>query len=131
MADNRRWYLDAACRDTDTELFFGGTAASNKEATKFCGRCPVRAECLEDALEYPPIDQYGVAGGLSAHERSSSLEISRRTEELTASARYAGNHFPRTRTTTKKFTPAHVGRKREGDSPATTPIFAVPGREQS
>ena len=73
MADNRRWHFRAACRDTDTELFFGGTAASNKEATKFCGRCPVRAECLEDALQYPPIDQYGVAGGISAHERKKIL----------------------------------------------------------
>lgn len=69
MANNRRWYLEAACRDTDTELFFGGTAASNKEATKFCNQCPVRSECLEDALQYQPIDQYGFFGGLSAHER--------------------------------------------------------------
>lgn len=74
MADNRRWYLDAACRDTDTELFFGGTAGSNKRATeKFCDRCPVRQECLEDSLQYPPIDQYGVAGGISAHERRKIL----------------------------------------------------------
>ncbi len=70
---NPRWYIQAACRGVDVDVFYGGTAASNQEATKFCNRCPVRSECLEDALMHPPIDQYGVSGGLSAHERRKIL----------------------------------------------------------
>ena len=75
MADkNPRWYLEAACRGVDVDVFFRGTAASNQEATtKFCNSCPVRQECLEDALQYPPIDQYGLIGGLSAHDRKKIL----------------------------------------------------------
>ena len=71
---NTRWYLQAACRCVDVDVFFRGTAESNKQATKnFCNSCPVRQECLEDALQYPPIDQYGLVGGLSAHERKKIL----------------------------------------------------------
>ena len=71
---NQRWYADADCRGVDVNTFFGGTAWSNQQATKkFCDRCPVRNDCLEDALQYPQIDQYGIAGGLSAHERRKLL----------------------------------------------------------
>ena len=73
MNSNPRWYLQAACRGVSVNVFYGGTAASNQQATKFCNRCPVRRECLEDSLQYPPIDQYGVAGGISAHERKKIL----------------------------------------------------------
>ena len=72
-AQNPRWYIQAACRGVDVDVFYGGTAGRNKEATQYCGQCPVRQECLEDSLQYPPIDQYGVAGGLSAHERKKIL----------------------------------------------------------
>ena len=70
MNSSQSWYADAACKGVDVNVFFRGTAASNQEATtKFCDSCPVRQDCLEDALQYPPIDQYGLAGGISAHER--------------------------------------------------------------
>lgn len=74
MNSSQSWYADAACKGVDVNVFFRGTAESNKQATKnFCDLCPVRTECLEDALQYPPIDQYGLAGGLSAHERKKIL----------------------------------------------------------
>ena len=73
MADNPRWYLEAACKDVDVDVFYGGTAGSNRQAAKFCAQCPVRKECLEDSLQYPPIDQYGLWGGISAHERRKIL----------------------------------------------------------
>ena len=74
MNSNQSWYADAACKGVDVNVFFRGTAASNQEATtKFCNSCPVRQECLEDSLKYPPIDQYGLVGGLSAHDRKKIL----------------------------------------------------------
>ena len=74
MNSSQSWYTDAACKGVDVNVFFRGTAESNKQATKnFCDSCPVRTECLEDALQYAPIDQYGLAGGLSAHERRKIL----------------------------------------------------------
>ena len=73
MANDPRWYLQAACKDVDVNVFYGGTAGSNRQAAKFCAQCPVRNECLEDALEYQPIDQYGFWGGISAHDRKKIL----------------------------------------------------------
>lgn len=35
-----------------------------------CAACPVRAECLDDALTYPKTsDQWGIFGGLTPTER--------------------------------------------------------------
>ena len=74
MADNnQRWYVQAVCKDTDVNVFYGGTAGSNRQAAKFCAQCPVRNECLEDALQYQPIDQCGLWGGISAHDRRKIL----------------------------------------------------------
>jgi hypothetical protein len=68
-----RWRERAACRDVDPELFFPtakpGTPAHDRQAApakKVCRRCPVREQCLTDALARLP---HGVAGGLTEHER--------------------------------------------------------------
>lgn len=68
----REWRERAACRDADPELFFP-TAESGPardvevaEAKAVCRRCPVRAQCLDEALARIP---YGIAGGLTEHER--------------------------------------------------------------
>lgn len=66
------WRERAACRDVDPELFFpvaeaGPVYDAQVAAAKaVCQRCPVRAECLVEALERMP---HGVAGGLTEHER--------------------------------------------------------------
>jgi WhiB family redox-sensing transcriptional regulator len=65
------WMHRAICRDEDPELFFpagtDGPALLQAAAAKaVCARCPIRAECLEFALEHLP---YGVAGGLDEDER--------------------------------------------------------------
>jgi WhiB family redox-sensing transcriptional regulator len=61
------WQDQALCAQVDPELFFvekGGTA---RPAKRICRECPVRAECLEYALES---DQgFGIWGGLSERER--------------------------------------------------------------
>lgn len=50
------WRMDAACVDADPELFFPveNTTAKRRarvrEAWEYCGACPVRSECYQDAV---------------------------------------------------------------------------------
>ncbi|MEU0119265.1 WhiB family transcriptional regulator [Streptomyces bobili] len=66
------WRQRAACRQEDPELFFpigtsGPALLQTEQAKAVCRRCPVRAQCLEWALE---TDQsLGVWGGTSETER--------------------------------------------------------------
>lgn len=67
LPDTPAWMAEAPCAQTDPEAFFpekGGTAAPGK---KVCRDCPVRAECLDYALEHD--ERFGVWGGLSERER--------------------------------------------------------------
>lgn len=82
------WMTDAACRDEDTELFFpiGGSeefAAQIEDAKAVCQACPVRADCLLDALDRP--HKYGIWGGLTETERANL----RRQRQRRASANRA------------------------------------------
>lgn len=66
------WRLQAACRDTDPDLFFpvGTTGAAIDQiaaARAVCMQCLARAECLEFALETN--QDSGVWGGTSEEER--------------------------------------------------------------
>lgn len=66
------WRDGAACRDHDPELFFpvseiGPGAEQVEQAKAVCATCPVRAECLEYALDNA-LD-YGIFGGLTESER--------------------------------------------------------------
>ena len=61
------FFDDAACRDTDTAVFFPTSDAHAAEAKAICATCPVREACLEFALETRPAD--GVWGGLTSIER--------------------------------------------------------------
>jgi WhiB family redox-sensing transcriptional regulator len=70
------WRARARCRteDVDPELFFpvgtsGPALLQEQEAKSFCRLCPVRAECLEDALEVPAGKDHGIFGGTTADER--------------------------------------------------------------
>ena len=77
MTDNarraqKRWRERAACRDVQPETFFPAAEAGPVRdaqvaaAKAVCARCPVRAECLTEALLRIP---HGIAGGLTEHER--------------------------------------------------------------
>lgn len=59
---------DALCAQADPDAWFpehgGGPATA---ARRICGRCPVRAECLDYALARR--EQYGIWGGLNIDER--------------------------------------------------------------
>ncbi|MGW7440352.1 WhiB family transcriptional regulator [Streptomyces sp. NPDC054849] len=67
------WRHDAACRETDPELFFpigntGPALLQIEEAKAVCRRrCPVMEQCLRWALDTNQTD--GVWGGLSEGER--------------------------------------------------------------
>lgn len=56
-----RWMLDASCRDLDTEAFFSTELDDVAAAKRVCLGCPVRARCLDAAVERG--EQYGVWGG--------------------------------------------------------------------
>lgn len=71
------WYYQAACQGTPSELWFpersgyrGGTPQDDR-AKQICGGCPVRLECLADALKEERGDgrRYGVRGGFGPKER--------------------------------------------------------------
>lgn len=61
------WQASAACAEYPTDLFFSGD--SDTEAIAVCEACPVKAECLAEALATPVRDDHGVAGGLTAAQR--------------------------------------------------------------
>ena len=68
------WREQAACRGSDPELFFPATDSdwgapaptTSHTARALCQRCPVRADCLEAALDS---DTYGVWGGTTRSQR--------------------------------------------------------------
>jgi hypothetical protein len=61
------WRADAVCAGSDTDLFFGHATTA---AMEVCSGCPVRAECLHDALAHETYHPgFGVWGGLTVAER--------------------------------------------------------------
>lgn len=69
-----QWQMQAACRGTDTAVFYHpdnerGPSRRRRDARakEICHRCPVMADCLSSALAAH--EPYGVWGGLSVNER--------------------------------------------------------------
>lgn len=66
------------CIQTDPELFFGESPGNNSlEAKAVCGRCEVREQCLEWALETRQED--GIWGGKGPKQRR-RIRRERRTQ---------------------------------------------------
>lgn len=68
------WHALAACAGMDEGMFFPAEGADGRpgayRAKRICAGCPVRRECLEDALAWEmPSTRVGVRGGLLASER--------------------------------------------------------------
>jgi WhiB family redox-sensing transcriptional regulator len=61
------WRHRALCREVGPALFFTEAGESTAEAKRVCAACPVRAECLDFALEQD--DRWGIWGGLDRRER--------------------------------------------------------------
>ncbi|TMZ63725.1 WhiB family transcriptional regulator [Klebsiella pneumoniae] len=67
---NNDWALDGACREHDPDAMFVQGAAQNR-AKLVCRGCPVRTECLADALDHRV--EFGVWGGMTERERRALL----------------------------------------------------------
>jgi WhiB family redox-sensing transcriptional regulator len=71
-AENDHWRSDAACRDTDPDLFFpvGTTGPALEQiatAQRVCQACLVQSDCLEFALMTN--QDSGIWGGTSEDDR--------------------------------------------------------------
>jgi len=64
------WASRGACRSSDPDTLFVQGAAQNRAKT-VCLGCPVRTECLADALDNRI--EFGVWGGMTERERRSLL----------------------------------------------------------
>lgn len=65
------WMEHASCSRDTADHFFPPTGRpglnAQSEAKQICAACPVRAECLQHALDHN--ETVGVWGGLTAYER--------------------------------------------------------------
>lgn len=66
-SDPLAWQQDGLCGQTDPEAFYPEKGGSTRDAKRVCGRCAVRAACLEYALDND--ERFGIWGGLSERER--------------------------------------------------------------
>ena len=64
------WSSDAACLNAHPDALFVQGAAQNR-AKAICMGCPVRAQCLADALDNRI--EFGVWGGMTERERRALL----------------------------------------------------------
>lgn len=67
--DGRDWTADALCGSRDPEMWFpnNGRVDQHRLAEAICQECPVRAQCLSEALANPWIT--GIWGGTSETDR--------------------------------------------------------------
>lgn len=66
VLEDQTWAVQAACSGTDPDALFVRGAAQ-RQARQVCLACPVRIECLADALNSNTM--FGVWGGLTERER--------------------------------------------------------------
>ncbi|MDF3302936.1 WhiB family transcriptional regulator [Streptomyces tropicalis] len=64
------WHEDAACRGADPDELFADSTRQNR-AKAICTGCPVRTECLVEALDNRV--EWGVWGGMTERERRALL----------------------------------------------------------
>lgn len=78
------WMHEGNCRNHPPEVFFPSDGVGVLIAQRICETCPVKAECLEHALE-ERID-HGVWGGASERQRRRLLKQRRREATTVAKA---------------------------------------------
>lgn len=61
------WMVQGRCRELPPEVFFPSDGVGVEVARRYCAECPVKAPCLEYALENHI--EHGVWGGCSERER--------------------------------------------------------------
>ena len=66
--DPATWWDHAACRGANPDLFVPVSDTEiSRLARRTCNECPVKADCLDHALNTPGV--HGIYGGLTDHER--------------------------------------------------------------
>ena len=70
-AEPASWLDLAACTEVDPAIFSPERGEPTGPAKRVCLVCPVRAQCLDYALDNHIL--HGVFGGLSEHERRAML----------------------------------------------------------
>ncbi len=71
--DRSDWTSRAVCATQDPDRLFV-TGAAQREAARMCDGCPVKLECLADALDNQV--EFGVWGGLTERQRRAILRRS-------------------------------------------------------
>lgn len=73
QSDENEWERRAACASEDPELFFAPDRERSEDrerrqakAKEICGRCAVRRECGESAIQTHKV--YGIWGGMTETE---------------------------------------------------------------
>jgi WhiB family redox-sensing transcriptional regulator len=69
------WRDRASCRDIDPNLFFPPPGDRGAKAKAVCASCPVRRQCLADALDRA--EPMGIWGGLNTRERDNPRDAAR------------------------------------------------------
>ena len=70
LPEESNWTDEANCRGLNHHMF----PRRHKDisyitvARQICRDCPVKEECLDEALEYPPTDMHGVWAGLTPRQ---------------------------------------------------------------
>jgi hypothetical protein len=77
------WRSQAACRAVDPDVMFpDSNAADIEDARQICAPCPVRDECLADAMATEGArtarDRYGIRAGLTGSQRRARYEALRK-----------------------------------------------------
>jgi WhiB family redox-sensing transcriptional regulator len=67
LAGQPKWHRDALCAQVGGDLWFPDHGDNGHEAKLICLTCPVRAACLQDALDTG--ERHGIRGGLSGKQR--------------------------------------------------------------
>jgi WhiB family redox-sensing transcriptional regulator len=64
------WRFHAACRDAPRDLWFEDPGGQAREAELICATCPVRDDCLQEAVLGPyTLFEFGIWGGASERFR--------------------------------------------------------------
>lgn len=67
--DSSGWWRQAACQHHQDLDWFPGRGVSSEAQRAICARCPVRTDCLEEALSVSHEADHGIWGGLTTDER--------------------------------------------------------------
>ena len=63
------WRESAACRGSNSDVFFPERGASTHLAKAICGVCPVQAECLAYGTDPETYPRHGIWGGMAERGR--------------------------------------------------------------